>query len=602
MTQILGPDGQPLDMRTLLRKIDQPPQTAELGSIIGEFDRHPSAGLTPAKLNTILKQAEQGDLIGQAELADDMQERDAHLFAELGKRCGAITALPWSIEEPKRATDAERALTEQVREWVDMITAHANGVDGGMDVLLQAMTAAVLPGYAPIEKVWRMQRDSSGREVRIPHFTLQPQRWFTLSPDRRRFLLRSQTQMVAGQPLAGGGALAPSMGVELEPVAWLMHVHPARNGYLARMSLARTLLWPYLYKNYAVRDLAEFLEIYGLPLRLGRYPAGASDTEKLTLLQAVTSIGHNAAGIIPQGMVVDFQNASAGTEVPFAAMWDRMDQAESKAILGQTLSASEGNKGSHALGQVHNEVRMDIRNADARLYETSFNRQVIAQLVVLNAAVEGGVRPPRLVLDTGESEDLAAYADNLPKLAKAGLRIGRKWVHEKLRIPEPEAGEEVLEVAEPPPALPLPGSAGSGTAPDLATRPPGARAPTAAVATKGAKVDEQSKAALHAMLKAAVAQLESEPAAAAGPPPDLVDELVGEQVAQWRPLLGPLVEPLLAELDKAVAAGESLEAFAARIPDLVRLMDAQPVTENLARAAFGARLAGEADMDLDRQP
>jgi phage gp29-like protein len=572
MTTILGPDGQPIDLKAALRTIETP-QTAELGSIVAEFDRHPSAGLTPAKLNTVLRQAEQGDLVAQAELADDMQERDAHLYAELSKRCGAITALQWSIEEPDKASAEEKALTERVREWVSMITAHANGVDGGMDVLLQAMTAGVLPGYAPIEKVWRLDTDSTGRPVRIPHCTLQPQRWFTLSPDRRRFLLRSQTKMVEGAKLSDGSSLPPRMGEELKPFAWLMHVHPARNGYLARMSLARSLVWPYLYKNYAVRDLAEFLEIYGLPLRLGKYPSGASDEEKLTLLRAVTNIGHNAAGIIPQGMLIEFQNASAGTEVPFVAMWDRMDAAQSKAILGQTLSASEGSKGSHALGQVHNEVRMDIRDADARLYESSFNRQVIAQLCVLNAPNVNLRRLPRLVLDTGEAEDLEVYANNLPKLAQAGLRIRKKWVHEKLRIPEPEAGEEVLEVAEPPPAPGIPGA-----------RPPGA----------AGQPTDATRAALLALLTGALAK----PAAA--PPVDLVDELVAEQTAQWQPLLAPLVEPLLAELDKAVAAGESLEAFAARVPELVKLMDGQPITEDLARAAFSARLAGEADLDLER--
>lgn len=580
MTQILGPDGRPLEIAAVMRGIETP-QTAELGTIVTEWDRHPSRGLTPAKLHTLLENAERGDLVGQAELADDMEERDAHLYAELGKRRGAITALSWSIEEPDKASAEEKRLTEQVRDWVGMVTAHANGVDGGMEVLLGAMTAAVLPGFAPIEMVWSLQRDSQGRQVRVPHCTLQPQRWFTVSADRRRFLLRSATKMVPGQPIAGGGMLPPVMGEELQPFSWLMHVHPARNGYLARMSLARVLVWPYLFKNYAVRDLAEFLEIYGLPLRLGRYPSGASDEEKMTLLQAVTSIGHNAAGIIPQGMLIDFQNASAGTEVPFAAMWDRLDAAESKAILGQTLSASEGSKGSHALGQVHEEVRMDIRAADARLYESSFTRQLIAPLCALNAPGVNMRRLPRLVLDTGEAEDLAAYADNLPKLAKAGLRISKKWVHDKLRIPQPEKGEEVLEVAEPPPALPPGGALPPGTA-----RPPAARA------------DEGTRAALTALFAAAL----KAQAPAAAPPADLVDELVAEQTGRWQPMLGPLIEPLLGELDKAVAAGESLEAFAARLPDLVRLMDAQPVTQDLARAAFSARLAGEADLDLERNP
>ncbi|MEY2689769.1 MAG: hypothetical protein RL375_3968, partial [Pseudomonadota bacterium] len=413
MSTILGPDGQPLDLRALMRDIEAP-QTAQLGPIRNEFDRHPARGLTPAKLATLMTRAEEGDLVGQAELADDMQERDAHLYAELGKRCGSITALDWSIEEPDKATAAESALTELVRDWVSLITAHGDGVDGGVDVLLQLMTAAVLPGFAPIELVWQLRTDSRGRQVRVPMCTLQPQRWFGISGDRRRLVLRSHTHMLPG----GADGTPAVMGEELRPLAWLMHVHPARNGYLARQSLARVLAWPYLYKNFATRDLAEFLEIYGLPMRVGKYPAGAGDKEKLALLQAVTQIGHNAAGIIPQGMLLEFQAAAAGTEVPFAAMMDRMDAAQSKAILGQTLTASEGQHGTQALGNVHNEVRMDIRAADARLMERSFTQQILRPLVALNAPGANPLRCPTLKLDTGEAEDLALYADNLPKLAK----------------------------------------------------------------------------------------------------------------------------------------------------------------------------------------
>jgi phage gp29-like protein len=569
MSAILGPDGKPLDIRAVMRGLDQP-QTAELGAIRREFDRHPAKGLTPAKLAGIMLRAEQGELVGQAELADDMEERDAHLYAELGKRRGAITALEWSIAAPENPTPEEKALTEQVRDWVGMITAHANGVDGGMEVLLGAMTAAVLPGYAPIELTWNLQADAAGRQVRVPHCTLQPQRWFTTSPDRRRFLLRSETKQVTDPD-----GLAPVMGEELRPLAWLMHVHPARNGYLARMSLARVLFWPYLFKNYAVRDLAEFLEIYGLPLRLGKYPAGAGDDEKLTLLRAVTDIGHNAAGIIPQGMALEFESAAAGTEVPFAAMWDRLDAAESKAILGQTLSASEGQHGTQALGNVHNDVRMDIRAADAELYEGSFTRQVIAPLCMLNAPGVNMRRLPRLVIDTGEPEDLQVYADNLPKLVKMGMRITKQWAHEKLKIPEAEEGAEVLTEPDP---LALPGAM-----PGKAGQKPGA--------VPAAKDDRAAFANLIA--HALAGQVKRD-----GPPRDLVDELVDEQAAQWAPLLGPLVEPLLAEVDKALASGESLAAFAARLPDLIPKLDAQPITQALARAAFSARLTGEADIDL----
>jgi len=546
---ILDAQGRPYDLASI-----REPQTARVAHLQREFDMHPARGLTPARLHSIMVNAEQGDLVGQLELADDMEERDAHLYAELSKRRGALTSLAWSVEAPEKATPEEEKLTEQVREWLSLITAEANGVHGGMALVLGSMTDAILKGFAPQEMVWAM-RDGA----MLPHLTAQPQRWFTASADRRRFLLRSRATTEASDYL-------PSVqGEELQELSWLMHVHPARSGYVARMSLARVLFWPYLFKNYAVRDLAEFLEIYGLPLRLGKYPSGASDDEKRRLLQAVVQIGHNAAGIIPAGMELEFQAAAAGTEVPFVAMWDRLDAAESKAILGQTLSASEGQHGTQALGNVHNEVRMDIRSADARLIEGSVTRQLIQPLCMLNVAGANQRRLPKFKLDTGEAEDLQAYAENLPKLAKAGLRIGVKWAHDKLRIPEPSEGEPILS--------------GGDTAPQPTD--PGNPAPMLPAA-------KPSKAQLAGQL----------PPQQSGPH-DMLDDVVADALQDWRPLMQPLVQPLLAELDQAVAAGESLASFAARLPDLVNRMDSRPLAESIARAAFMASLAGEADLDLN---
>lgn len=576
MPQIVDINGHPIDMAAI-----REPQTAKVGHLQREFENHPARGITPARLHQIMVSAERGDLIAQLELADDMEERDAHLYAEMGKRRGAITALEWSIEEPEEASAEEKDLTARVRDWMGMVQAHANGVDGGIDVVLGTMTDAMLKGFAPQEMVWDYVPDGSGRKVMVPKITAQPQRWFTTSADRRRFLLRALT---VTHTSAGLPAVA---GMELLPLAWLNHVHPARNGYLARMSLARVLFWPYLFKNYAIRDLAEFLEIYGLPMRLGSYPTGASSAEKLTLLQAVTQIGHNAAGIVPQNMKLEFMAAAAGTDGPFGAMWDRMDAAESKAILGQTLTASEGQHGTQALGNVHNDVRMDIRAADARLISESITRQLIHRLVLVNKPGVNPQRMPRLMLDTGEPEDLQAYADNLPKLAKAGLKIGRKWAQDKLRIPEPAEGEDLLTGDAPAPA-PLPALPGAPAKP----MPP-------ALAAADAARQKQALVSFITSLAAAPA-LQAPPTAAqsAGPAPDLIDALVAEQVDQWQPLLGPMVEPLLAELEKAVAAGETLAAFATRVPDLVRYIDAQPLTTSLAQAAFAARLAGEADIDV----
>ncbi|MDE8660751.1 DUF935 family protein [Pseudomonas aeruginosa] len=49
---------------------------------------------------------------------------------------------------------------------------------------------------------------------------------------------------------------------------------------------------PTWFKNYSVGDLAEFLVIYGHPyVGVGKYPTGATEKEKLTLLRALAALG-----------------------------------------------------------------------------------------------------------------------------------------------------------------------------------------------------------------------------------------------------------------------------------------------------------------------
>ncbi len=209
------------------------------------------------------------------------------------------------------------------------------------------------------------------------------------------------------------------------------------------------LAWPYLFKTYAVRDLAELLEIYGIPIRLGKYPSGAGDKEKAALLRAVTQLGHAAAGIIPDGMDIEFQAASTGTEVPFQTMYDMMERAESKAILGGTLtSQADGKSSTNALGNVHNEVRHDITASDWRQLSGTLTRDLGYSLLALNGGrVDDPRRIPRVVAHVREPEDTGALADTVGKLVKVGLPIGQEWAYSKFNVPRPQEGEPLLKAA-----------------------------------------------------------------------------------------------------------------------------------------------------------
>ena len=403
-----------LSQQTTKPKVTTDMQGGEdLAQIFGTTSEHPSKYLTPLKVHQILESAEMGDVVAQSELFVDMEEKDGHIFTEMSKRKRALVGCDWTVVPPKNASTVELALTDEVADWLEEVPDFE-------DVLMDLLDA-LGHGFAAVEIEWQQNQG-----LWLPKAMHQrPQTWFSLKDNRLR--LRSR-----------GGA-----DEDLWPYGWLIHRHQARSGILARGGLMRTLVWPYMFKNYGIADFAEFLEIYGLPLRVGKYPAGASKEEKNTLIRALQGLGHNAAGIMPEAMAIEFINAAQGSNEPFMAMVEWCERTVSKVIIGGTLtSQADGKASTNALGNIHNEIRHDLLVSDAKQLASTLNR-FIAMLVELNKG-HVNLRLPELQFDTRTPEDMQVYAEALPKLVEIGMQIPMGWAHEKLAIPQPAEGEAVL--------------------------------------------------------------------------------------------------------------------------------------------------------------
>ncbi|MGC0153288.1 DUF935 domain-containing protein [Chromobacterium vaccinii] len=538
MTQIVDQHGNPIKREAITES-----QTAQLGWLSYQFEQHPSRGLTPARLAKILEDAERGHLMEQADLFADMEEKDAHIFSEMSKRKRVLLTLDWDIKPPRNASRAEKKLTEEVREW-------ARDLPGFEDMLLDALDA-IGHGFSALEIAWQQL----GGLWFPKSFTHRPQRWF-MNPWFDRNQIRLRGIQVDGEPLW--------------PFGWVVHRHVAKSGYIGRSGLHRILSWPYLFKNYSVRDVAEFLEIYGLPLRLGKYPSGATDDEKRALLRAVTEIGHNAAGIIPDTMMIEFQEAakgSGGGHMPHMSMIEWCERSQSKAILGGTLtSQADGKSSTHALGNVHNEVRHDLMTSDARQLAATLTRDILYPMITLNRGSIDMTRCPQFAFETREPADLELYAKSLPMLVGVGVPITKKWALEKLSIPTPEDDDELLSVPQPAMALPpeerpLPG--GNAPAPAQAANRSQASPYRAVMVNDRGEVAYPDQAALDS----AVAQL---PAAK----------------------LSAAMAPVLAPMIAALHAGETPDAAIEKLLEAAPDMDESAIAELLARALFVADIWG----------
>lgn len=541
--KILDQHGNPIDTGVL-----REPQTARVATLAHFMVESQLDGLTPAKAARILRQADEGDILAQHQLFDDMYDRDAHLRCEFDKRAGAVLGLDWSIEPPANATRVEKKAAAGVEDML------RDTVDDLEDVVVRMMEG-VGHGFAPIELEW--QRWGSDW---LPKFHPRPQTWFRVSQDRR------ELRLADGSP---DGAAPLSMG-------WIMHQHTkVKTGYLGRMGLYRVLVWPFLYKAYSIGDFAEFLETYGLPIIVGKYMSGATPEEKASLMRAVSALGHDARAIMPDGMSLEIQKITGGGEGSHHLnMVGWADSAQSKAILGQVLSAEAKSTGlGSGVADLHAEVRQDILHADARQIAGTLTRDLVYPLLVLNGGgIDSYRRCPRFVFDLGQAEDMAAYATALPALARGGARIPISWVHEKLRIPE--AGDDEAVFAEPAPLPTPPAPASNDPVSD----------PAAAAAT------------LRAHWRPHLAALAATPTGAgrAEPDPaDLTTQALGAQaeatIAAWRDQIADML-----------ATADSLESFReqllARYADLPR----DDLVAVLATALAAVNLAGRSEVDDGR--
>ena len=393
-------------------------QTSDVAWLTNQWQEHPVVGLTPARLHKLLLGAEQGSLQAQADLFADMEERDGHIFSEMDKRRKGVNGLPWGINPPKNATDQEKKIAEEIKEWIDEIQDFEMFLFDAMD--------AVGHGYSGQEIKWH-QLGNLWLPESFQH--AQPRHFMT------PYNYPNELRLNDGSP----------EGAEFWPFGWFIHRHKAKSGYISRSGLFRVLAWPFLFKNYGVRDVMEFLETYGLPSKIGKYQAGATAEEKMTLLHAVMSIGRNAGGIIPHGMSIEFEDATDGDTSNHMGLIKWCEQTQSKIIVGGTLlSQADGKTSTNAQSKTHENQFDVIIKSDSKQLARSINDSLITSLMQLNYPNITPDRYPKFWFDTSDTEDLESFSKSLGELVDTGMKIPLAWAHERAGIPTPADDQEAI--------------------------------------------------------------------------------------------------------------------------------------------------------------
>jgi phage gp29-like protein len=298
---------------------------------------------------------------------------DDQVQTALQQRKLALSGKEWTVTAGGTAAK-DKAAADFVREQLKNLP---------FDRLSEKMLSGLFWGYAVAECLWV----TDGRFIVASDIKVKKQRRFRFAPDGSLRLLTSANQL---------GEVLP------ERKFWAYSTGGDDDDDYYGLGLAHWLYWPVFFKRSDIRFWLVFLEKFGMPTAVGKYPNGASSDEKKRLLQALGAIQSDSGVRIPETMSIELLEAARSGTADYLEMYNAMNATISKVILGHT-GTTDSIAGKLGGDNMASEVRADLVAADADLICSSFNRTVVKWLVEWNF---NGAKLPTVYRDVAPATDL----------------------------------------------------------------------------------------------------------------------------------------------------------------------------------------------------
>lgn len=198
---------------------------------------------------------------------------------------------------------------------------------------------------------------------------------------------------------------------------------------------------PYvIYKRGNAGDWAQYVEIYGRPIRVVYYEA-YDEGCRIEAEKAMQESGGNLGVVLPTGTTFDIK---PGAQSGDGEINDKFRKACNEeiliGILGQTLTTVQGDKGARSLGEVHMEVQEGKFKAMRRFVQRVLNTQFLPMLEKRGFPVSGGYF---YFPEQGETLSLAERW-SIEREMMTRLPIGTQYIYDTYGVPRPAEDEETI--------------------------------------------------------------------------------------------------------------------------------------------------------------
>lgn len=445
MAQLLLDFEQPIERRSL----EEPPQRRfGRGRVTGWERITAGTEATPQWVTGAIRRMERGDVSQFVLLAQRMEER-------FSAYSGALQELKDGMGSDYRVTAASPdPIDQDIAESIERI------VEG--DAFLRSLVNlrdALGIGYAVLEVRWQMVGDE-----------LVPVQFVRVPPDSVRYANDGCTPFLFDIEGRSADAAAHGLGGEFTPLSrgrFISHVSRVRSGLPVNVGMAKSVAYLYLYATMAWQSWGSYLERYGNPMLVGRYPGGVHDDHAQELEDVLERLANDASAVFDNRLDVSVleHTAAAGNAngVAFRDIIKELDGQAKIAVVGSDMTST--GSGSRALGEVLQERTIRRITSFAFQESATLREQLVAAWMEVNVPDNLLREPPMLELDIEGNEDMKALGEGLGPLLDRGAQVLVTEVLNRAGLPVPEGMDETLMMhaitAEPDATTPPSESAGA---------------------------------------------------------------------------------------------------------------------------------------------
>lgn len=369
------------------------PETDEIASIKRDPLQPLFAGLIQPNDDTLATRGQ-----GKGVKLYEEIERDPHVFACLHKRKMAVISRPWEVTAASDSAPDKRA-AEIVKAQLDALNFDATCLN---------LLDAINKGYAVGEVIWS---PASG-EIEASEIRARDQRRFTFGEDYE-LRLKTQQDMLKGEVLPEHKFIVHSVG--------------AKDGNPYGLGLGSKLFWPVWFKRQGITFWLTFLDKFGSPTAVGKYPPGTLPIDQQKLLDALAAISQDAGVAVPEGMAIELLEATRGGQAGYESMCRYMDEQISYCILGEAPGAKDSGGALASAAITRNEVRLELTQFDSDMLSATLNDTLIKWISEYNLPA---ATPPKVWRKIVEPEDIKVRAERDRILYGMNLRPTAEYMAE----------------------------------------------------------------------------------------------------------------------------------------------------------------------------